>query len=241
MHIDTHEPVDSTATIFVPDAITTADESRISFDSSNRIFEGKESLASSLDVASLRGELVQLVDRLYFQSATVYWNETSRSPDIFPVLVDQSFFRQAEPPDASIATQEQVRLAQSLRTAFDAEPLEDGMNHPAEKIIGTALQSPEYRQVLDWFKEFCLDSTHPSFAASILRCLGRQTCPGTESWRAQLVRDALGLEDVEIRDAAVQAAEVWGGQNIRNVLEGHIEPVQWLRNYIRDVSEDLGA
>ena len=41
--------------------------------------------------------------------------------------------------------------------------------------------------------------------------LGRQTDIGNAAWRAGLVRDALATADIEIRDAAVHAAESWGG------------------------------
>ena len=132
-----------------------------------------------------------------------------------------------------------MQLAAKLKSAFEAEPLEDGMAHPAEKIIETMLQSIEDIRVFDGLIEFSLDAAHPNFAASILRCLGRQVCPGTESWRTNLVSSALEMDDAEIRDAAIQAAEFWGGKDIRNALEAHKEPLPWLRDYVSDVVEDL--
>ena len=54
------------------------------------------------------------------------------------------------------------------------------------------------------------------------------------------MRDALALDDVEIRDAAVQAAELWGDREILLVLKSHSEPESWLRDYIFDVIDDLG-
>ena len=130
------------------------------------------------------------------------------------------------------------RLASKLWAAFEADPLEDGMDHPAEKIIEKVLQS-EGEGILDCLKRLCLNISEPSFAASVMRCLGRQNLPGTNSWRTELVRDGLATKDVEIRDAAVQAAESWGGREILDVLESHQEPEQWIRDYIRDVVEDL--
>ena len=137
------------------------------------------------------------------------------------------------------ASDPRERLLHALRAAFDAKPLEDGMDHPAEEIIGQALKSSEDIRVLDWLMEFCQDVAHPNFAASVLRCLGRQVCPGTESWRTNLVSRALDMNDAEIRDAAVQAAEFWGCKGIRNALELHQEPLPWLREYVRGVVEDL--
>ena len=134
----------------------------------------------------------------------------------------------------------QTILAAKLNAAFEAEPVEDGMDHSAEDIIEETLLSSEEPRIFEWLQGFCLDAAHPNFAASVLRCLARQPYPCTTSWRTDLVCSALDMDDAEIRDAAVQAAESWGGQDIRNVLEAHNEPLQWLRNYVRDVVEDLG-
>lgn len=142
-------------------------------------------------------------------------------------------------PDRDVE-REQTRLANKLHAAFETQPLEDGMHHQAEDIIEQALQSGEDVRILEWLRAFSLDDTQPSFAASVLRCLGRQEHLGTSSWRSELVRDALALDDVEIRDAAVQAAELWGDRDILPVLKSHSEPESWLRDYICDVIDDLG-
>lgn len=136
---------------------------------------------------------------------------------------------------------EQKRLEDKLRAAFDNVPLEDGMHHPAEGIIADALTGTENSDVLTWLKAFSLDSTRASLAASVLRCLGRQEHPGTERWRAGLVRDGLVARDVEIRDAAVQAAESWGDRGIRTILLAHSEPEPWLAQYVTEVAGRVGC
>lgn len=73
----------------------------------------------------------------------------------------------------------------------------------------------------------------------MLRCLSRLDRPGTELWRLALIRNALEVDEPEIRDAAVQAAESWGNKVVLAVLEAHTEPLPWLDNYIRAVIEDL--
>ena len=139
-----------------------------------------------------------------------------------------------------IDEREQMRFSNKLHAAFETEPLEDGMHHKAENIIEQALHDDDER-ILDWLKDFSLDDTQPAFAASVLRCLGRQEYLGTSLWRSELVRDVLALDDVEIRDAAVQAAELWGDPHILPVLKSHYEPESWLRDYISDVIDDLGG
>ena len=49
------------------------------------------------------------------------------------------------------------------------------------------------------------------------------------------------MENVEMRDAAVQAIESWGERDLIDVLRTHQEPEPWLREYIQDVIDDLGA
>ena len=114
------------------------------------------------------------------------------------------------------------------------------MSHPAEKIIGEALRAAEDKPVLDWFRTFSLDAERPSFAASVLRCLGRQMSLGTGLWRTELVKSGLDMDDVEIRDAAVQAAESWGDRSLADVMKAHREAEPWLREYIENVISDLG-
>ena len=173
-------------------------------------------LAASLDVMELLSK--HIVQR---------WQSTWAITDQGVVLQD--------------AMQGLSHLRDSLYTSFEAEPLEDGIDHPAEDIIGDAIQSTDNAGVLDWLFAACLDVEHPTFSASILRCLGRQRRLGTDSWRTELVQKALSIDDVEIRDAALQAAELWGGLSIRETLKIMVqtEPLPWLQNYMRDVIEDL--
>ena len=133
----------------------------------------------------------------------------------------------------------QDKLAIWLYSAFEDEPFENGMDHPADQIIENALRSASDQRVLEQFGALCLDVERPSFASSILRCLGRQTDIGNAAWRAGIVRDALATDDIEIRDAAVHAAEFWGGSEIVDTLISHNEPVPWLREYFRKVVDDL--
>ena len=227
MLIENHEPA---ATVFVPDAVAT--EYRLSMSLPHDLSHGKGSLASSLDAASLQRAVIELVRKLFVEPATEVLIDPRSRESLFPVLLDVACF--------DVESQEQKRLASRLRATFEADPLEDGMDHSAQQIIGAALRSEDGQRVLEWLRDFCLDAAHPSFAASVLRCLGRQERPGTVAWRTEVVRAALAMDDMEIRDAAVQATESWAEESLRNVLYSHSEPESWLRPYIRDVIDDLG-
>ena len=132
------------------------------------------------------------------------------------------------------------RLEDRLRASFESDVFEDGMDHPAEQIIATALQSSDV-EVFHWFRSFSLNDEHPCFASSVLRCLGRHKDPGSSAWRINLVRDALDVDNLEIRAAAVQAVESWADQDLVHILETHKEPDRWLFSYIQDVTKDLGS
>ena len=135
--------------------------------------------------------------------------------------------------------EKQNKLPIWLYSALEDEPFENGMDHPADQIIEDALRSTGDERILEQLGALCLDIERPSFASSILLCLGRQTDIGNAAWRAGIVRDALAADDVEIRDAAVHAAEFWGGTEIVDALISHNEPESWLRDYIREVVDDL--
>ena len=108
---------------------------------------------------------------------------------------------------AAVVDRDEERLAFRLRASFEDNPIEDGMEHPAEKIISEAVLSTNDKPILDWLRAICTDRSQPSFAASVLRCLGRHFGVGNVLWRVKLVSDGLTIDNVEIRDAAVQAAE----------------------------------
>ena len=133
------------------------------------------------------------------------------------------------------------RLRDRLRASLDAEPLEDGMAHPAESVIAAALDSEDPDTVLRWLRSCCLDTSNPTFAVAVFVCVARQPGVGTAEWREDLVRGGLAVDDVEVRDAAMQAAEYWADPGFLHVLSAHSEPVGWLDEYRRGVMDDLGA
>lgn len=134
---------------------------------------------------------------------------------------------------------ERVQVERELWNAFDTEPLEDGVNHPAEQIIERFVRGA--KDAPERLAELALDETSPAFAASVLRCLSRVADVGGANWRLNVVREALASSDVQMRDAALQAAEEWGEQAMRPILRAHLssEPIAWLRAAAEEVIEDL--
>ena len=77
-------------------------------------------------------------------------------------------------------------------------------------------------------------------------CRGKRSCVwprqpgiGTTVWRAELVSCGLASDDIELRDAALQAAESWRDPGLRQILAAHSEPVSWLDEYRRGIIGDL--
>ena len=208
----------------------------------NWVALGKNSLATSSDAVRLREAVEGLNYHLYStESNANVWRSVWLGEELFSALDDVTYFWKTAAKKSSFVESWQAQLLYKLHAAFEADPFENGIDHPAEQIIKKALQFSENQQIFNWFKDFSLDIERPSFSASVLRCLGRQMNLGTYSWRAELVRRGLTVDNVEIRDAAVQAAESWGDQDLVSILKSHHESESWLREYILDVINDLGG
>ena len=158
---------------------------------------------------------------------TIPWHE----------YIDQFF--SAGPTATTLS--EKTLLFNELQADFTAEPVEDGMDHEAENTLARVLSDDTRNNVLDWLLEFCTDSEQPTFASSVLRCLANLDHPGSEAWRIRLIKTALGEDDVEIREAAIQTVEHWGESVLVEVLKAHHDEDPWLRRYVQGVIEDLGG
>lgn len=124
---------------------------------------------------------------------------------------------------------------------FDNDPLEDCFDHPVQTEIRHALESCDRSLILKWLFEFATDLKNPSFAISMVRCIGRQEQIGDADWRASIVKTALSSDILEMRDEAIRAAEFWAEPRLRELLAEHQEPVDWLRSYLVDVVHDMAT
>ena len=230
----------STASVSNPEGFYTVAQPGSSNDVPFQLTVGKGSLAISPDAVLVQKRMIEHAIELLSYDAYKRLVNSPLVMDMFPMFVDIAEFETTIDRHTLVDVRERVQLQNRLLASFEAEPLEDGMDHPAEQIIRNVLENSEKQYALDLFSTFSLDVAHPSFAASVLRCLGRQAHPGTVSWRTALVRDALRMSAVEIRDAAIQAIELWGDNEMCSVLEQHSEQEQWLQDYISDVLADLG-
>jgi len=135
--------------------------------------------------------------------------------------------------------QEQFRL--TILRLLEVEPIDDGYSHPAEEIIEKALK--KYNTLAPiWVQTIYLENfKRPSVAAGILRCIGRLKDDLVEPWGRSMARRGLSYPELEVREAAIRALEMWGGQESAETLKTYIdsEPVAWLKNYVKQVINDL--
>ncbi len=126
-----------------------------------------------------------------------------------------------------------------LLSAFQDEPIENGFNHPAERVIQQALRSNQSNAV-SWIQAIYHENQNrASVAAAILRCVGRLSRGMVRPWGDFMIITGLSHSDVEVREAAVRAIEMWVDPSLSQVLQDHDEQVPWLRDYINQVIGDL--
>lgn len=140
----------------------------------------------------------------------------------------------AQRPDATMLAARRTHSAAALFAAINEEPVEDGVVHRAEAVLAAHVEEFGATALV----EHACGSSTPARSASLLRLLSRVSRLDAEQ-RHAIVRRGLASANVEIRDAAVQAAETWEDTALAELLRHHREPVAWLSEYARRVASDL--
>lgn len=123
--------------------------------------------------------------------------------------------------------------------ALNEESIEDGYSHPAENIIQEAINK-YIPYAITWIQSLYIENlNNHKLAAGILRCIGRLNSNITKPWGSIMVTGALFHSDVEVRESAVRAIEMWEDYSIVGYLEQRKEKVPWLADYIKQVINDL--
>lgn len=130
------------------------------------------------------------------------------------------------------------KLVQSL---LDHD-IEDGITHPGEDFINTALDiSPSKCQEFLSLMLFEYHHTRPSVVAFIVRCIGRLEYHQYDigCWGINIAGNALHNCDTEVREAGIRALEHWGGYKALSILKNHRDSIDWLNEYVNQVIIDL--
>ena len=153
-----------------------------------------------------------------------------------------------------------AELISRLSSEFEAQPIEDGLSHPADSIVEHHLDLLVETTPTDLL--VALAKCEPLLPSSVVKSLGRCAYPwkcrsgsfpdsvnedgrsvaGTaSSWRHELIDISLRTGNILLRDAAVQAVEDWEDASLLPLLQVHQESEPWLRGYISDVISDLSS
>jgi hypothetical protein len=133
--------------------------------------------------------------------------------------------------------EEEIHPLRCAIQRIEAEPVEDGMNHPAEAELNAFLG----RHGADGFLDATLKSKlSPTIVASLLRLLGRAEVDRFEDYEPVL-RAALASPDLKIRDAAIQTIELWENSESVDLLGDHVESCPWLAEHITRVARELSS
>ena len=154
---------------------------------------------------------------------------------------DVRFAESFEKLDRASQDQTDVSFSQvenQLMASLEADPVEDGYIHPTEEFLEKLIQDFNH-QAGDWLINiFSSDHWSESLKADLLRLLSRQK-PLTEGWRLPIIQLGLSSSNIELRDAAAQAAESWEDEGVIPILRAHKEPCAWLADYIACVIKGL--
>ena len=144
----------------------------------------------------------------------------------------------ATPDSAAGLKVDFLQIENQIKAALESAPLEDGYSHAAEILLEKAIRGSG-DQAGDWLVGVLSSKDRNNgFKAELLRLLSRLK-PFTSTWRVGVIKLGLSSSSVEIRDAAVQAAESWEEAGAIQLLQVHKEPCDWLADYISRVIRDL--
>ena len=129
-------------------------------------------------------------------------------------------------------------IATQLVSILVVEPVEAGYDHPAEDVIKklNATSPLDLEIALDHL--ISGDGTSHAIKFDLLIMIGR-TSPISDEWRAGIISKALASENIDIRDAALQAAEQLMDSSLIPILTAHEEPINWLNRYQKTVISSL--
>ena len=144
-------------------------------------------------------------------------------------------------------------LENSLRMEYARPTLEGGVNvletvlsnsYPNIISEDNSASTVDEDSMLSILKTICTRNDRPDFGRFLMQCFRRLSyAPGTEKWRASVIRGALKLDYVESRDVAIDLAADWAhtydSELILHELRAHDESYDWLKKYIDGIIEEI--
>jgi hypothetical protein len=121
------------------------------------------------------------------------------------------------------------------------EPLEIGFSHPVENFLRDSIAA--YGSLCsNWLSGIIRENNNrPSIVAAIVTCLGRLDRKTVSPWGDTHIRRALLHRDIEVRESAVRAVEMWRAKEFIMDLKRMIrrEKTSWMADYIEEVIAEV--
>ena len=141
-----------------------------------------------------------------------------------------------ELPPIAPRNRELTRDVDRLIAIIESEPIEDGVTHPGEEHLANIIA----KHGTGAFVTIIGETRLLALSAAFIRLLARVNRPPQEI-RLELIARTISSDSVEIRDAIVQAVELWEDHEAVQLLAGHQESIPWLAEYISLVLNELGG
>lgn len=110
------------------------------------------------------------------------------------------------------------------------------MTHPCEKDLASYIQL--FGEIgVDILRMKALRAGAATYA-DLIKALSHCALV-TQELRSCIVRTGLAHKDIQVRDAAITAAENWEGADLADILAAHDEKEGWLREYMAQVIVNL--
>ena len=124
-----------------------------------------------------------------------------------------------------------------IRYAFSDEPVMDGMCHIGEEVLDLAVYETSLGNgVTDLIKRLALDVSDDFMASGIIYYLGRMHIHSSlNTWRDELIKDALKSENFFIREAGLAASEACLNQDLYDVLKLHKDSNGFMQSFADDL------
>jgi len=134
------------------------------------------------------------------------------------------------------------KFAEDLYNLLKYNNVEYGYSHPAEQLIERTLKTYgdlAVPWIFDLYDKNVI--SQPQLTADILKCLGRLNPYLIYDWGYKLALKALSHGDIEVRETAIAALELWGGEEALLILKNIAfnESTLWLKKYIEQIISDL--
>ena len=123
-----------------------------------------------------------------------------------------------------------------IRVSLRVYPYVFGFEHPLEREIEDSLLIDK-DWAMEWIRPLCCG---PKPDLDFISLMGRIDNLDLK-FKVELITHCLRSSDIQVRDAAIQCAEEWGGEKMEQILRNHLktETCGFLADYAEKVINEM--